>query len=113
MKNYYTILGISSTADASEIKSAFRRLSKVYHPDRHRGEGVWEDEFKNVSEAYTVLSDAGRREVYDRRLFAWAAGVYTPSEEVVPVRRSGVNIRYLVAAVLLLTIITLLLLINY
>src|SRR3954470_10286458 len=62
MKNYYDILGVAKTANESEIKTAFRKLAQKYHPDKKGGD---EAKFKEVSEAYAVLSDKKRREQYD------------------------------------------------
>lgn len=108
MKNYYTVLGISRDADVVTVKTAFRRLSKKYHPDSHGGDGRWEEEFKAVNEAYGVLEDEGRRREYDLRLAAWEAGeqvVYIPTQ---PVRK--LHVRYLIAAVLLVIIVIMLIL---
>jgi molecular chaperone DnaJ len=62
MKDYYEILGISRSASDEEIKKAFRKLAQKYHPDKKGGD---EAKFKEVSEAYAVLSDAKRRSQYD------------------------------------------------
>lgn len=68
MKSYYDILGVSKTATAEEIKSAYRKLAMKYHPDRNTGEGSAEAEakFKEAAEAYEVLSDEGKRARYDQ-----------------------------------------------
>jgi curved DNA-binding protein CbpA len=66
--NYYNILEVSTTADAREIKMAFKRLAKQYHPDKHRGNAFFEDKFKQVNEAYQVLSNPHKRAVYDLKL---------------------------------------------
>ncbi|ODS01260.1 molecular chaperone DnaJ [Methyloceanibacter methanicus] len=63
---YYEVLGIDRGAGDSEIKSAFRRLAKECHPDRHGGDPTAEDRFKIVNEAYEVLKDPQRRAAYDR-----------------------------------------------
>ncbi len=65
-KDYYAILGIQKTASADEIKKKFRKLALKYHPDRNQGNKVAEAKFKEVSEAYEVLSDADKRAKYDR-----------------------------------------------
>ncbi len=62
-KNYYFILGIPATSSQRDIKSAFRRLAKEYHPD-HYGDG--HSPFQNIQEAYSVLSDPESRKAYDK-----------------------------------------------
>lgn len=62
----YRILGVSETADAEQIKKAYRRLVKQCHPDTHPGDRKAEEQFRQVSEAYTVLSDEDKRVRYDR-----------------------------------------------
>ena len=63
-KNYYDILGISKNASESDIKSAFRKLSKKYHPDVCKEKDA-EEKFKEINEAYTVLSDPEKKQMYD------------------------------------------------
>ncbi len=65
-KDYYKILGIQETASDKEIKEAYRRLAKKYHPDKTRGNKKDEDRFKDISEAYSVLSNPERRKKYDQ-----------------------------------------------
>lgn len=64
-KDYYKILGVDKKADTKEIKSAYRKLARKYHPDVNPGDKKAEDRFKEVQEAYEVLSDAGKRSKYD------------------------------------------------
>lgn len=64
-KDYYEILGVSKTASDSEIKSAFRKLAKKYHPDVSKEENA-EEKFKEAQEAYAVLSDTQKRSQYDQ-----------------------------------------------
>ncbi len=65
-KDYYSILGVARTASDKEIKAAFRRLARKYHPDVNPGDKSAEEKFKQVSEAYEVLSDAEKRKKYDQ-----------------------------------------------
>lgn len=64
--DYYQILGVSSEATAEEIKKAYRKLALETHPDRNPGDLRAEERFKQVNEAYGVLSDAGKRSQYDQ-----------------------------------------------
>ncbi len=75
-KDYYRILGVSDTASAKEIKSAYRKLSREYHPDANPGDASAEERFKEISAAYDVVGDADKRKEYDevRRLGPAAAG---------------------------------------
>ena len=66
MKDYYESLGIQKTATADEIKKAYRNLAFKYHPDRNPDDKVAEERFKEISEAYAVLSDDRKRAEYDR-----------------------------------------------
>jgi molecular chaperone DnaJ len=75
-KDYYRVLGVSDTASAKEIKSAYRKLSRQYHPDANSGDAAAEERFKEISAAYDVVGDADKRKEYDevRRLGPAAAG---------------------------------------
>lgn len=65
-KSYYEILGVSSNASEAEIKSAFKKQAIKYHPDRNKGDAEAEKKFKEINEAYQVLSDSNKRASYDR-----------------------------------------------
>lgn len=65
-RDYYEVLGVSRNAGASDIKKAFRRLAREHHPDVNPGDHSAEARFKELNEAYQVLSDPEKREVYDR-----------------------------------------------
>lgn len=65
-KDYYAVLGVSRSAAGKEIKQAYRRLARKYHPDVNPGDKVAEAKFKEINEAYEVLSDPVKREKYDR-----------------------------------------------
>ena len=66
-ENYYSILGVSQNASVQEIKVAFRRLARQYHPDLNPDDPISAEKFKQISQAYDVLSDNSKRRSYDRR----------------------------------------------
>ena len=65
-RDYYEVLGVSKTASDSELKSAYRKLAKKYHPDVNPGDKEAEAKFKEATQAYSVLSDAEKRRQYDQ-----------------------------------------------
>ena len=65
-RDYYEVLGVSKTASDSELKSAYRKLAKKYHPDVNPGDKEAEAKFKEATEAYSVLGDAEKRRQYDQ-----------------------------------------------
>ena len=69
-RDYYEVLGIGRNADAREIKRAYRKLAKKYHPDMNPGDKQAEQKFKEVTEAYNVLSDTEKKKLYDQYGFA-------------------------------------------
>src|SRR3546814_12272855 len=77
-KDYYKILGVSRSASAEEIKRAYRKLAREFHPDKNKAKGA-EDRFKEVNEANEVLGDAEKRKAYDELGANWKAGQqFTP-----------------------------------
>ena len=65
-RDYYEVLGVSKGASESEIKSAFRKAAKSCHPDLHPNDKAAEAQFKELNEAYSVLSDPDKRAKYDQ-----------------------------------------------
>mgnify|MGYP001578254364 CR=1 FL=1 len=74
-KNYYEILGLGNSASQDEIKKAFHKLAHKYHPDKKGGD---EAKFKEINEAYQVLSDERKRRAYDTHGAGWNSGGEAP-----------------------------------
>jgi DnaJ-class molecular chaperone len=78
-RDYYEVLGVKREASADEIRKAYRRLARKHHPDVNPNDAGAEDRFKEISEAYDVLSDPDKRAKYDRLGEQWKAGAdFTP-----------------------------------
>ena len=65
-RDYYEVLGVDKSADEQTLKKAYRKLAMKYHPDRNPGDKEAEDKFKEINEAYEVLSDSTKRQNYDQ-----------------------------------------------
>lgn len=72
MKNYYDVLGVPRTATEKDIRQAYRRLARQYHPDVNPGDKSTEEKFKEINQAYEVLSDPEKRRKYDKYGDNWA-----------------------------------------
>ena len=72
-RDYYEILGVKKDSSASDIKKAYRKLVKKYHPDVNKEDGA-EEKFKEIQEAYEILSDDSKRSAYDQYGHAGTAG---------------------------------------
>src|SRR3954470_21369132 len=77
-KNYYAVLGVAETATAKEIKSAYRKLSRQYHPDANPDDAAAEEKFKEISAAYDVLGDEAKRKEYDEVRTLGPVGGFNP-----------------------------------
>src|SRR5271155_5460271 len=73
-KDYYETLGVARTASDAEIKKAFRQLARKYHPDVAKDKKQAEEKFKEINEAYEVLSDPTKRKKYDELGANWKSG---------------------------------------
>lgn len=77
VKDYYKILGVKENASQNEIKSIYRQLAKKYHPDANQGDKQAEERFKEISEAYDVLSDPKKKQKYDQmRKYGFQSGTH-------------------------------------
>jgi DnaJ-class molecular chaperone len=93
-KDYYAILGISPQASAEDIKAAYRRLVKEFHPDHHTGGA---GAFRDIQEAYATLGGVGKRRAYDARVAparaaSFVRGRRPPPEPLIPVGRPAVDL---------------------
>src|SRR5260370_37141024 len=78
-KDYYDVLGVSKDATEDQIRQAFRNLARKHHPDVNPGDKAAEEHFKDINEAYEVLSDPDKRKRYDQLGANWKAGAdFTP-----------------------------------
>ena len=77
-KDYYKALGVEKKASPEELKKAYRKLARQYHPDRNNGDAKAEERFKEISEAYDVLGDPEKRKQYDRGAGPYGAGAPGP-----------------------------------
>ena len=80
-RDYYDVLGINRSADEKEIKRAYRKLAKKYHPDINPGDKQAEQKFKELTEAYNVLSDAEKKKLYDRYGFEAFEEGFRPGQD--------------------------------
>ncbi len=99
-KDYYEILGVKKSASVDDIRKAFRKLARKYHPDVNPGDKAAEEKFKTLSEANDVLSDPKKRKIYDQLGFysdnidpaAAEASADFPAEEQAPDDKASLSI---------------------
>jgi molecular chaperone DnaJ len=91
-KDYYKVLGVPKDASTAEVKKAYRKLARQYHPDANKGDVKSEDRFKEISEAYDVLSDEKRRKEYDEARSLFGSGFKMPGGGG---RSGGINFDHL------------------
>lgn len=96
-KDFYKVLGVGKDAEAKDIKKAYRKLARTYHPDKNAGDPKAEAKFKEIAEAYQVLSDPAQRKEYDAiRAYAGGGARFTPGsaggfEDIFSMFTSGGN----------------------
>src|SRR5450759_2210958 len=88
-QDYYETLGVARTSSAEDIKKAFRKLARVYHPDVAKNKVTGEAKFKELNEAYEVLSDSEKRQKYDQLGANWQEGAEFNPPGHGAYRRSG------------------------
>src|ERR1041384_849409 len=89
--DYYELLGVPRKASAKDIRAAFRKLARKYHPDLNPGDKAAEEKFKQLQEAYDVLSDSKKRQMYDQYGF-YSENV--PAGDYGTGRTSGENVNF-------------------
>lgn len=88
-KDYYKVLGVPKDATEAEIKKAYRKLAREFHPDANKGDASAEERFKEISEANDILGDAKKRKEYDEARALFGNGGFRPG----PAGRRFVQLR--------------------
>ena len=88
-RDYYEVLGVEKNASDAEIKKAYRKLAMKYHPDQNPGDKTAEEKFKEINEAYEVLSDADKKARYDQYGFAGVDPNFNPNAGFTALAEAG------------------------
>lgn len=88
-KDYYEVLGVEKGASEEELKKAYRRLAKQYHPDLHPNDKEAEEKFKEINEAYDVLKDPDKRARYDNSVFPVWIRILAAERGAIPLAAPG------------------------
>jgi preprotein translocase subunit Sec63 len=99
-KDYYKLLGIDKSASADDIKKAFRKLAHQYHPDKNGGD---DKKFKEISEAYSVLSDENKRKQYDAYGSNYSVAVLKVSTFLASIKVATVKVLNLISVIFSVT----------
>ena len=94
MPNYYDLLEITRSAEEKEVRQAYRKMARKYHPDVNPGDKLAEDKFKQINEAHSVLSDAEKRRRYDKYGDRWEQADQIEQAESQARARSGVRTNF-------------------
>lgn len=108
IKNYYQILGVSRDATLEEIKAAYKKLSKKFHPDLNLGDKYFEERFKEIQEAYEVLSDSSERLKFDKYYdlcFKIPETPLPPPQPTQPVRKSNSWMGWLIGLIVVVMLL--------
>ena len=91
LKDYYEILGVTPKASPDEIREAYKKLAKAFHPDKHQGDAFFSEKFKSLQEAYNVLSDADKRKEYDTQFAEQLNAQANPTKKQAPSQATSQN----------------------
>ena len=91
-KDFYQVLGVSKDASQDQIKKAYRKLARTHHPDSNAGDAKAEARFKEISEAYSVLSDPTKRKQYDEERALFSSGAFRPGGQGRPGQPGGFDV---------------------
>lgn len=93
-RDYYEVLGVDRNASDPDLKKAYRKLALNFHPDRNPGDREAEEKFKEAAEAYEVLRDANKRQIYDQYGHQGLEGCKRHKAETKPEHSKGLHYHY-------------------